>query len=154
MQPSLKSMRLPADRVEQLRQFADAIGGGTLSEAMGQLFKLAREQGLIEHNIPSVQINRFPDGIAIALRDGQTEGLSFGDATMIADQLRECVNGTDNGRKSADREPDSEAMWLVYRQGGTAVGLAIPAASEPRLFSLDLALELADLLEATAKDHL
>lgn len=146
MTKALTTIRLPRDRVNQLRQVAQGMNDATLSEALGAIFKMAREQGLVAHGIPSVQINALDDGLAIKFDEGETVGFSFDEAQRIANEIRNCLAGKNEGQRLVHMcEAHAGSFWVHGR--GNAVAIAMPVNSDPKMFTRDLAAELADLLE-------
>jgi len=154
MQESLASIRLPKDRIKQLREFCDTMGGKTLSAGLGELLKFARNQGIIRHTIPSVQLNAFPDGVALTIEDNKSQGFSHAEVVQIATQIRQCVEKRNGGDKTGFLSETQGGTALIYGRGGQTVAVCIPMNTEPKMFTLDLASDLADLLEETArKEH-
>ncbi|WP_420010466.1 hypothetical protein [Tateyamaria sp.] len=81
------AIRLPKDRADQLRQLAQNMDDSTISAAVGRLMQMAREQGLVEHGIPSVQINALSDGLAIRFDEGDTFGFTFSSVQELSDSI-------------------------------------------------------------------
>lgn len=143
----LTQIKLPTDRVNQLREVARGMGENTtLSAALGGIFKMYREQGMLSHGIPSVQINSLADGLAIKFDEGQTVGFSFTDAQRLATEIRNCLAGANEGQKIIHMLSDHAGSFMVHGHGN-AIGVSLPMSVPPKMFSRDLALELADLVE-------
>lgn len=144
------AIRLPKDRADQLRQFAQGMDDSTISAAVGNLLKLAREQGLVQHGIPSVTINAFPDGLAIRLGEGKTVGFSTADAKAIASTLRDFLeNRTESKRGEIVVRMSKSGSFSVLGRGN-GVKIAMPVGAEPFIFTRDLVEELADLIDHAA----
>lgn len=150
MTTALRNIKLPADRIAQLRQIAADMDGGTMSAALGRLLKLARDQGYVAHGIPSVAINSIGDELQIKLGEGKAVLFSLDDLQKMADTVRDFLAGNlDNGR--------GQIVVRMFKGGGfsilgrgNGVKIAIPIGAEPFVFTRDLAEEFADLLEYEA----
>ncbi len=56
-----------AERHEQLKAIAAALGGLSIAETLGHLINAEIARGTIPDTIPGVTIKRVPDGVYIAL---------------------------------------------------------------------------------------
>lgn len=140
------AIRLPKDRADQLRQLAQNMDDSTISAALGRLMQMAREQGLVEHGIPSVQINALSDGLAIRFDEGDTFGFTLSSVQELSDNICQCLRGENNGmRLTHICEPHNSSFAVTGR--GNAISISIPEDAKPKMFSRDLASEFADLLE-------
>lgn len=142
------TIQLPRERIEQLRQFGQATSTSTMSEIVGSLLKLARQQGLVEHGIPGIDVNVLADGLAIRFPDSPTTGFSFNAAAKISDTVREYLDGQHAGEKNAHlTDPDSHANSFAIWRRGNSIKIAIPMNGSEKTFTRDLAEEFADLLD-------
>ncbi|MDM8166995.1 MAG: hypothetical protein QUV18_13680 [Roseovarius sp.] len=144
------TIQLPRERIEQLRQFGQATSTSTMSEIVGSLLKLARQQGLVEHGIPgiNVKVNVLADGLAIRFPNSPTAGFSFDAASKIADTIREYLDGQHAGEKNAHlTDPDTHANSFAIWRRGNSIKIAIPMNAPEKNFTHDLAEEFADLLD-------
>tara|TARA_R100000935_G_scaffold43359_1_gene65729 strand:- start:3445 stop:3882 length:438 start_codon:yes stop_codon:yes gene_type:complete len=137
-------MRLSGERKIQLEEIAQLTGAGSLSAAIGELIKLARTQGMVDHSIPGVTINSFDDGLAIAFDDASPTGFSHDGVEALAATIRDYVQGTAEGGVCCNMDHD----YSVSRRG-SSFKVAIPMNSaNPKTWAADIALEFADLIEA------
>uniref|UniRef100_UPI003B51999C hypothetical protein n=1 Tax=Roseovarius indicus TaxID=540747 RepID=UPI003B51999C len=147
------TIQLPRERIEQLRQFGQATSASTMSEIVGSLLKLARQQGLVEHGIPGIDVNVLADGLAIRFPNSPTTGFSFEAASRIADTIREYLNGEHVGEKIEERidihltDPDNHAGSFSIWRRGNSLKIGIPMNAPEMNFTHDLAAEFADLLD-------
>lgn len=140
------AIRLPKDRADQLRKFAQDTNDSTISAALGRLMKMARDHGLIEHGIPSVKINSLKDGLAIKFDGGETVGFAFKDAQRMSDEICRCLRGENGGTKIIHLCQTHGGSFSVNGRGN-AIAVSIPLDAKPKMFTRDLASEFADLLE-------
>lgn len=139
---NLTQIKLPDDRVQQLRKLAEAQGT-SLSGAVGGLMKLLYAHTEVEHDIPSIKVNAFPDGLAIQFPKSKVTEFSFAAATRMADVIREFVAGEHTAKKFVGGPDGPFEIW----RKGNAIKIAIPLQSPEKNFTRDLAEEFADLLE-------
>lgn len=145
-------VRLPQERVDQLRIFAETLNGrGTLSQAIGELMRMAAEQGRVPHGLPGVKVNRLSDGIAIQIADNEPQGFTFQDAQSIIDQVRTCCDTSQKATRMIVMGGDHKGTAEIHRQGGTAVMVAIPFDAAPRNYPMDIAADFADVIERALK---
>ena len=138
------NLRLSGERKIQLEEIAQLTGAGSMSAAIGELIKLAREQGLVDHGIPGVTINSFCDGMAISFDDATPTSFSHEGVAALAATIREFVNGAEQAKVTYNLDHD----FSVSRRG-TSFKVAIPENSAtPKTWAADIALEFADLIEA------
>ena len=141
-------VRLPRERVEQLRQMIAGVENATISAAIGKLFAIVRDQGLIEHGIPGIAINTFSDGIAIKFDDADWQRVTFKEAGKISNEIREYLKGNLENTKQVHLCPTHETDFMVWgKAGGRAVAIAIPHKAKPKVLTRDLAEEFADLID-------
>ena len=78
--------------------------------------------------------------------DGETVSFTFDEAQLIADAIKDCLAGKNEGEKIA-----INGSFSVHGRGN-AIAVAAPESAAPKMFTRDLALEFAELLEReTAK---
>lgn len=138
-------IRVAGERKAQLEQFA-ASQGVSMSAALGKLVKAIQDQGLIDHDIPGVRIDRLADGLAVAFDDHQPTGFSQDAALQLAAVVRSFVDGTERSKTVASVDND----YVVSRRGSAFTVLIPFVDGVTKTWGADLALEFADLLEATA----
>lgn len=152
---NLTQIKLPDDRVQQLRNLAEAQGT-SLSGVVGSLMKLLYEHTEVEHNIPSIKVNALSDGLAIRFPDSDVTGFSFEAAARLAEVIREYLRGDHAGERKDIELTDTDShggSFAIWRKGN-AIKIAIPSSAPEKNFTRDLAEEFADLLEnAVAKAH-
>ena len=145
---NLTQIKLPDDRVQQLRNLAEAQGT-SLSGVVGSLMKLLYAHTEVEHDIPSIKVNALPDGLAIRFPESEMTGFSFKAASRLAGLIREYLRGEHAGEKRVElTDPDSHAGSFAIWRRGKSIKIAIPLNANEKNFSHDLADEFADLLES------
>lgn len=140
---SATMIRLSGERKSQLEEIAQLTGAASLSAAIGELMKIARAQGLVDHTIPGVVINSFGDGLAIAFDGAAPTAFSHEGVATLAATIRSFVNGTAEAGVFVNVDHD----YSVSRRG-TSFKVCIPANSaSPKTWAADVALDFADLIE-------
>ncbi|WP_127559051.1 hypothetical protein [Nioella ostreopsis] len=142
-----QSFRLPKERVIKLDELREALGGATMSATIGTLLASAREQGLIGHGLPGVEINRLSDGVAIRFDGGPTHGMSFQAAMALASSIKDILSGAEIGALV-----NLDHNFTAKRRGsGFRVILHGDAEESVKTWSPDIALEFAELLERSVE---
>jgi hypothetical protein len=139
------TLQLPAERLAQLKELAVVFGGSTpatLSETIGNLISLARDQGLIDHGIPGIQLHCLSDGLVMNFDGGQPTELSFSGARMMSTQVRNYLSGV-----KVELEPESDTIFEVAGKGGNAV--VVKFGGIEKVLSRDVAKDFADLIETS-----
>ncbi len=137
-------MRISYERKLQLEEFAQALGGKSMNEAVGKLIQLAREQGLVEHSIPGVYVRVASDGLVISFADGKHVPFSRDGAECLVSTIREFVDGVEAGKCVINMDHDFE----VTRRGG-AIKVSMPIGDTvTKTWAPDIALDFAALIEA------
>lgn len=143
---NLPGVKLPRERLEQLRQLVQNVPNATISEAIGAVLKMAREQGRIDIGIPGVEFHALSDGIAIRIDSGEFAGFSFDEAERIANEIRKFVAGERENAGTIILCDTHESTFMVKGKG-RGVAISIPANAAPKVLTHDLARELADVIE-------
>ncbi len=142
MSPAPVTVRLDPRRLEQLKAISEALN---LSSAavIATLIRQKIDEGVIPAQIPGTIVRRTDDGVHIELFAGEGRTLSATSALRFCGAIREVVSGGPAIVNPGDG-------WAVVRQGA---GFKITASFPGTLVSFpgDLALDLADLIEDTAK---
>lgn len=147
---SLITLKLPRDRVEQLRQFSRDMNNATMSATLGAVFKAARAQGVIPYGIPSVTVDPKAEGLAIHFEGRRGATFSFAEARLLVDSVLGYLSGEQVDEKNMRTEGSSTSSGNFSIRGrGNAVAISIPAEADPKMFTHDLALEFAELIERT-----
>lgn len=137
------TVQLSTERALKLKDLAGALGLTSMSAVVGELLKLAAEQGLVSHDLPGIELRRLSDGISIRFDDSERIGFSFAAARSMADTLRGYVEGSAHAAEPVHRDEG----FLVSRRGnGIAVQLKGPAGPQ-KIFSRDVAKDFASLIE-------
>jgi hypothetical protein len=120
-------------------------GSRSISETIGRLIQCCAEQGRITHSIPGIAINAFPDGVAVKIGTNPTTGFTKEAARVLAETIRDLATGA---RKSGSIDMNHD--FTAVRQGN-GVRVSVPLTGEDKTFSVDLAIEFADLVQRAAK---
>lgn len=136
------TVQIPQERLLQLKELAEALGGTTMSATLGKLFELARSEGLITSGIPGIDINVLSDGIVLCFDDTHRVPLTFGQAEELTAIL---------STSAAEQRPETAAgrtpLPVQVTRKGNGVVLSADDHSTPlKILSKDLALEFADVL--------
>lgn len=135
-------IRLSGERKMQLEEIAQLTGAASLSAAIGELIKFARNQGLVTHTIPGVDIRAASDGLLISF-DGKTHTpFTHEGVASLAATIRSYVTDRDGVFGDMDHN------YSVSRRG-TSFKVAIPFGKPTtKTWAADIALDFADLIEA------
>lgn len=137
------SLKVPAERITQLKEMAANMGGVNISECLAKLIEFAQREGLIDHAIPGVQINALSDGIAIKFDKDETRAFSIEEAGHLASAIRAYLSG--------DRSAKVESENFSLKGKGQGIAISIPANSQtPKVFDRGLSAEFARLIERAA----
>lgn len=135
-----------AERHEQLKAIAAALGGLSIAETLGHLINAEIARGTIPDTIPGVTIKRVPDGVYIALDPDTPALLTLDGARKLAELVRDLADPT---KRSATTVIDLDHRFSAGRKGN-GVQITVPFPGSPRSFSRDLARDLARLLLTAA----
>ena len=136
------TVRLDHRRLEQLK----AIGSALNLSSAAVIAELIREKiaaKIIAPDIPGTTIKRVGDEVVVELSPGHPHAYSLGAARHLAATIRDLVGGG-----AAIVSLDSG--FAVLRQG-SGYKIAAPFPGPEVSFPGDLAIDLADLIEAAAK---
>lgn len=136
------TIKLPAERVSQLKAIAAALDLASVADAVGYLVRKEIERGTIPDTIPGFVIKSYRNKVSIAV-DGDAPVLLSKEATSrLAEVLEEVLEG----------EPgiaNLEHSFVVMRQG---IGVRVSFAIDPggKVLSRDVARDLARILKRFA----
>lgn len=137
-------LNLPAERIEQLRAIATARRLPTTTAVVAYLIRKEIEAGTIPADLPGISVAATPAGVVLGFDDRAPSILSKADAAKLARTIKQVVAGESGGLV------DIAGNWIVQGRGHW-VKVHVPASADGRTFSRDLALDLADLIEAAAE---
>lgn len=140
------TIKLPHERLTQLKQMAANMGAVNMSEVLAKLIEFAQSEGLIAHEIPGVKINALADGLAIRFDDGETVGFSHAEAAQLASEIRAFLSGEPNAKTVISINADKQ-MNFGLKGKGQGIAISIPAKSEAKVFDRGLAAEFARLID-------
>lgn len=140
------TIKLPHERLTQLKQMAANMGAVNMSEVLAKLIEFAQNEGLVAHEIPGVKINALADGLAIKFDDGETVGFSHAEAAQLASEIRAFLSGEANARTLISINADKQ-MNFGLKGRGQGIAISIPANSEAKVFDRGLASEFARLID-------
>ncbi|MFC2967711.1 hypothetical protein [Acidimangrovimonas pyrenivorans] len=141
------TLKVPQERITQLKQMAANMGAQNMSEVLAKLIAFAQNEGLIAHEIPGVKINALADGLAIKFDDGETVGFSSEDAARLASEIRAFLAGERTAKQVISMNADKRANFALKGKG-QGIAVSIPAFSKtPKVFDRGLADEFARLIE-------
>lgn len=142
MSPQNPTIKLPAERVSQLKAIADALDLASVADAVGYLVRKEIERGTIPDAIPGFVIKNYRNKVSIAV-DGDVPVLLSKEAVMrFADAIDGALEG-EPGIVSIDYD------FSVIRQG---LGVRISVTVKPggKVLSRDVARDLARILRRFA----
>lgn len=140
------TLKLPHERLSQLKQMAANMGAVNMSEVLAKLIEFAQNEGLIAHEIPGVKINALSDGLAIRFDEGETVGFSHAEARQFANEIRGFLAGEPSVRTVISINADKK-MNFALKGKGQGIAISIPATGAPKVLDRGLATELARLIE-------
>lgn len=134
------TVKLPAQRIDQLKLIGRALGHAAIADTVGHLIRSEIARGTIPNAIPGIEVKSI---------DRESVGIDFGDdpvifTTEIAAQLAdELVKASDGGLINMSVGGD----YSITRRGN-AVVVAVPADGPRRTLNRDLARDLSNLISA------
>lgn len=141
--PQLPSIKLPAERITQLKDIAAALGLSSPAEVVGHMVRAEIAKGTIPDTLPGVNITATAEGVAIALDDQPAAHYGKAEALNLATVLDHAANG---GRSLIDLDAD-----FIVARVGNGIKVNVPLAGQDRMLSRDLARDLARLIRSAAK---
>ncbi len=140
------TLKVPQERITQLKQMAANMGAVNMSEVMAKLIEFAQSEGLIAHEIPGVKINAFSNGLAIKFDDGETVGFTFDEAARFASEIKDFLAGERSNQHVMSINAQKK-MNFALKGRGQGIAVSVPADAAPKLLDRGLATELARLIE-------
>lgn len=134
-------LRLPPERIEQLKSLTAALGLASTAETIGHLIREKVAERVIPDTIPGMAINADADHVVIGIGEAPPIHYPKATAKKIAATIRQVANGDATG--TADIAGD----YIVMRQGN-GVRLHFPLTAPAKSVSPDIARDIARLIEA------
>lgn len=138
------TLKVPQERITQLKQMAANMGAVNMSEVLAKLIEFAQNEGLVAHEIPGVTINALADGLAIKFDDGEYVKFSFEEAALLASEIRAFLSGEPKTVISINAD---KQMNFGLKGKGQGIAISIPAKSAAKVFDRGLASEFARLID-------
>ncbi|MDE4173673.1 hypothetical protein PXK01_05875 [Phaeobacter sp. PT47_59] len=145
------TLKVPQERITQLKQMAANMGAVNMSEVLAKLIEFAQSEGLIAHEIPGVKINALADGLAIRFDDGETIGFSHSEAAQLASEIRDFLSGERSAKTVISINAEKQ-MNFGLKGRGQGIAISIPADAPAKMFDRGLADEFARLIEMALPD--
>ncbi|SFI84018.1 hypothetical protein [Celeribacter neptunius] len=144
-------IRLPGERVEQLRMIAEAKNK-TISEVIGDYVRSEIEAGTIPADIPGVDVAKSEDGIKIVAGDMEAL-IPMGEGPTVAEVLASAGSFTakDIERKKRWIEGAAALSGIEVKRAGNGLKLVSPITKKEYPLNLDVATDLANVIEEAAK---
>lgn len=133
-------LRLPAERIDQLKALTAALGLASTADTVGHLIREQAARRVIPDTIPGVLIEADAEGVSIAVGEAVPTRYSRATAAKIVATVRQVVNGEAAGTASID------GNFIVMRQGN-GVRLHFPLTAPAKSVSPDIARDVARLIE-------
>ena len=139
------TIRLPVERVEQLRRFGDANGAATFGAIVGDLLGIAAEAGHADPFIPGVTVERVGTDIRIAFDGIDERVFSSFEAGVLMGSLTNYL-ATGNGHICP------EARFALNAKGGPSVEiyLNLDLDGPRKRLTRDLVTDLIGLIRRAA----
>ncbi|WP_417264240.1 hypothetical protein [Celeribacter sp.] len=144
-------IRLPGERVEQLRMIAEAKSK-TISEVIGDYVRSEIEAGTIPASIPGVDVAKSEDGIKIVAGDMELF-IPMGEGPTVAEVLASAGSFTskDTERKKRWIEEVKDLSGIEVKRAGNGIKLVSPITKKEYPLNLDVATDLANMIGEAAK---
>lgn len=136
-------LRLPTERIEQLKNLTAALGLASTADTVGYLIREQAARQVIPDTIPGIDISAAGDDVSLKVGDGQPVLYSRAVADKIAVTIRQVAAGEATGTA------DVTGNYIVMRQGN-GVRLHFPLTAPAKSVSPDIARDVARLIENTA----
>ena len=144
-------IRLPGERVEQLRMIAK-VKNKTISEVVGDYIRSEIEAGTIPASIPGVDVAKSEDGIMIVAGDMEAF-IPLGEGPTVAEVLASAGSFSvkDTERKNRWIEDAAALSGIEVKRAGKGLKLVSPATQKAYPMNLDLAADLATMIKSALK---
>lgn len=137
------TIKLPPERVAQLKAIAAALDLPSVADTVGFLIRAEIKRGTIPASIPGFEIAPSRGKVRIAFDGGHPTLVSKDAARRFAKTITDVLDG----------EPSMVSMdddFAVIRQG-TGIRLSIPMTAQGKVMARDVARDVAALIERAAK---
>lgn len=136
-------LRLPPERIDQLKSLTVALSLASIADTVGHLIREKVAERIIPDTIPGVTIERIEDGVSIAVGGSLPMIYPIAVAGQIATTIRQVVAGESSGTA------DVSNNYIVMRQGN-GVRLHFPLTTPAKAVSPDVARDIARLIAEAA----
>lgn len=143
MSPQNPTIKLPAERIAQLKAIAAAHDLPSVADAVGYLIRNEIKKGTIPADIPGFDIKAHKGRVSIAFDGGHPTLISMVGARKLAKTIVNVLNGEPN-LVSIDDD------FAVIRQG-IGIRISMPISSSGKVVSRDIARDVAAGIERAAK---
>ena len=133
-------LRLPTERIEQLKTLTTALGLASTAETVGHLIREQAARHVIPDTIPGIDVATAGEGVSIKIGDGLPTLYPRATADKIAQTIRQVASGEATGTA------DVTGNFIVMRQGN-GVRLHFPLTAPAKSVSPDIARDVARLIE-------
>ncbi|MBL4917444.1 hypothetical protein [Szabonella alba] len=148
--PMTNHIRLPAERIEQLRRIAQAKEK-TITEVIADYVRSEIAAGTIPASVPGFDV--ASEGASITIRaNGFEASVPMGEGPTVADLLKEAG--------SANADPERKKRWIegaaamsgmTVKRAGNGLKLVSPITGREFPLNLDIAADLAEQIERAAE---
>lgn len=143
-------IRLPSERIEQLRQIATAKNT-TIPELIAGFVRSEVTAGTIPANIPGIDVAKDAATITIKAQ-GFEATIPANEGPTLADLLKGCAtSNADPERKLRWIEGLAALSGIKVKRAGNGVKLVSPVTGKEYPLNLDVAVDLADQIDRRAK---
>lgn len=144
-------IRLPAERIEQLRMIAEAEGK-TITEVVADLIRSKVDAGVIPGDVPGIDVTSTGPAITIRARGFEAE-IPADQGPTLGDLLRGAGNVTsDPERKKRWIEGLAALSGIKVKRAGSGLKLISPITGQEIPLNLDVAADLGDQIERKAAE--
>lgn len=133
-------LRLPPERIDQLKTLTAALGLASVADTVGHLIREQAARRVIPDTIPGLAVETTDNGVAITVDDALPTIYPRDVALKIATTIRQVVSGEASGTA------DVTGNFIVMRQGN-GVRLHFPLTAPAKSVSPDVARDVARLIE-------
>lgn len=144
-------LRLPAERIEQLRQIA-AAKSKSIPEIIGDYIRSEIDAGTIPAHVPGIEISKSQEEITIKANSFEVT-IPLHDGSKLADLLLESgeITATDPARKKRWLAGLGALSGVQVKRAGNGVKLVSPITGTEHALSLDVAADVAAQIARTAE---